>query len=376
MRYEGEIPNTGDKIGLYFCECHSSQLCERFDFDDLEAFAKEYSQIVVIRRDPKMCGEESIEQLKNDIDVHSLDRILLATCAPDKHLEEFRTAAAEKGINRYLVDAINIREQLAAIHANDPEGARIKARDQFAMAMTNLLKARPANKVFAIVDETRCNGCEICYTVCDKGAISMVPDPYGRVQKVSHPDPEKCWGCGVCVTSCPVNVMDMTVYSNEQLEGQVDTFLERLHPDRTNALVFACHWCAYKAADAAGAKGLPIDPDFRIIRSLCSGRIDPDWVLKAVSRGADGVLLMGGKATQCHFKSGNLRTMSRMKLIKLLMDQMGLDGHRFRVEWVNPDEPEQYAFAVNEFISDLRKLGPNPFKSLDTDYSHAQQRKK
>lgn len=376
MSFKYETSNVGDRVGLYFCECHSSQLCERFDFDDLEAFSKEFPQIVLTRRDPKLCGEQSMDVLKNDIKESSLDRVLVATCAPDKHLEEFRAAANEAGINRYLVDAMNIREQLAAIHADDPEGARIKARDQFAMAMTNLLKARPVSKVYAMVDEDRCNGCEICYTVCDKGAISMVPDPSGRVSKIAHPEIDKCWGCGVCVTSCPVNVMDMTVYSNEQLEGQVDAFLERLNPDRTNALVFACHWCAYQAADAAGSKGLAIDPDFRIVRSLCSGRIDPDWVLKAVSKGADGVLLLGGKPNQCHFKSGNIRTMSRMKLIKLLMDQMGLDGHRFRVEWVNPEEPDEYARVVNEFISDLRQLGPNPMKSLDTDYSHAVQRKK
>ncbi len=371
MNPPGESPAPGDRVGVYLCECHSSGLCDRFDFDDLAAFAEEFPETVLLRRDPKLCGEGSLQQLKDDIADHDLDRILLATCAPDKHLEEFREAAGEAGINRYLVNAVNIREQISSIHEGDPAKARAKARDQFAMGMADILATRASSKVYALVDETRCSGCEICYTVCDKDTISMVPDPYGQVKNVAYIDPEKCWGCGVCVTSCPVDAMDMTVYSNDQMEAQLQAFLDRISPDRTNALVFACHWCAYQAADAAGAAGIPIDPDFRIIRTLCSGRVDPNWVLKAVSRGADGVLLMGGKPTKCHFKSGNLRTMTRMKLIKLLLDQMGLDGHRFRVEWVNPEEPEAYAQVVNEFISDLRQLGPNPLMSRDTDYSHA-----
>ncbi|MDI3482198.1 MAG: hypothetical protein PWQ88_69 [Candidatus Methanomethylophilaceae archaeon] len=368
-------PNPGDRVGVYFCECHSSGLCDRFDFDDLETFAHEFPQVVLIRRNPKLCGKEAIEGIKKDIKEHSLKRILVATCAPDKHLEEFRTAAVEAGLNRYLVDAVNIREQLAFIHTKDPEKARKKARDQFAMGMANLMAVKPADKVYAIVDETKCNGCEICYTVCDKDAITMIPDPYGRVSKISHPEPDKCWGCGVCVTSCPVNVMDMSVYSNAQMEAQVDTFIERMEPNMINSLVFACHWCAYPAGDAAGAEGIEIEPDFRIIRTLCSGRVNPDWVLKALSRGADGVLLMGGKPNHCHFNTGNIRTMRRMKLIKFLMEQMGLDGRRFRVEWVNPDEPYEYANIVNSFVNDLRKLGPNPLSSRESDYSSAKNKK-
>ncbi len=371
MNAPEESPAPGDRVGVYLCECHSRGLSEKFDFDDLAAFAKEFPQTVLLRRDSKLCGDSSLEQLKSDIVDHDLDRVLLATCAPDKHLEEFREAAGEAGMNRYLVNSVNIREQISAIHQGDPGKARDKARDQFAMGMADLLATKPSSKVYALVDETICNGCEICYTVCDKDTISMVPDPYGRVSKVANVAPEKCWGCGVCVTSCPVDALDMTVYSNAQMLSQLDTFLSRISSDCTNALVFACHWCAYQAADAAGAAGIPIDPDFRMIRTLCSGRIDPNWVLKALSKGADGGLLMGGKPTKCHFKSGNLRTMTRMKLIKLLLDQMGLDRRRFRVEWVNPEEPEVYAQVVNEFISDLRELGPNPLLSRDSDYSHA-----
>ena len=112
-----------------------------------------------------------------------------------------------------------------------------------------------------------------------------------------------------------------------------------------------------------------MDPHFRVIRTLCSGRVDPDWIIRALSGGADGVLLMGGEPGHCHFETGNIRTMSRMKLLKIFLMQMGFDENRFKVEWVDKDEPEKFREVVSQFINEVREIGPNPMKTLDEEYT-------
>ena len=366
-----QMNSVTPRIGVFLCRCHGSGSCEVLDFQRLKDYLKKYSDVVFIEEHDNFCSDESRELFKKTIKRERLDRVLLGMCSPSKHLEEFRESAVEIGMNQYMVDAVNIREQIAYIHVEELEEAQLKLHDQFAMGLAKLRVTLPADKVYAVVDEHKCNGCEICYTVCDKEAIKMVPDTHGRVKKISSIDLDKCWGCGVCVTSCPVHAMDMTIYSNKEMTAQVDAFIENMRKGDLNVLILSCHWCAYPAADAAGKNRMNIDPHFRSIRTLCSGRVDPDWILKAITSGADGVLLLGGKPHACHFESGNMRTMTRMKLIKLLLSQTGLHDNRFHVEWMDPEDPVRYAQVVNDFIADLRKLGPNPLASIDSDYSSA-----
>lgn len=365
------MSSTTPRIGIFLCRCHDSGSCEVLDFERLAGHLKKHSDVVFLEEHTNLCSEESKKSFKKVIKKQKLDRVLLGMCTPSKHLEEFRELAGEAGLNRYMVDSVNIREQIAFIHADEPEEAQLKLHDQFDMGLAKLRATVPAEKVYALVNERKCNGCEICYTVCDKDAITMVPDVHGRVASISSVDKDKCWGCGVCVTSCPVHAMDMTIYSNKEMVAQLDAFIENMRKDKLNVLVLSCHWCAYPAADEAGKQRIKIDPHFRSIRTLCSGRVDPDWILKAITSGVDGVLLLGGKPHACHFESGNMRTMSRMKLIKLLLSQTGLHDNRFHVEWMDPADPVRYAQVVNDFITELRKLGPNPLTSIDSDYSSA-----
>ncbi len=359
------------RIGVFLCECHDEGSCDMLDFKRLKAFLNEYEDIVFVGEYDHMCSAETLQAFKDNVKSMSLNRVVLGMCSPTKHLEKFRDAAEEVGLNRFLVDGVNMREQVAFIHLGEPEEMQVKLADQFAMAIAKARVSRPASEIYAVVDDLRCNGCHICATVCDKGAIEMIPDPSGRVKEISRIDAEQCVGCGVCVTSCPVAALDMTVHSNAEMNAQLDSFIERMRPDKLNVLVLSCQWCAYPAADAAGSARLPIRPDFRHMMTLCTGRADPDWMLKAITRGADGVLLLGGKAQACHFKSGNIRTMSRMKLVKLFMSQLGLDDKRLQVKWVDPADGKAYADAVNEFIEDLSKMGPNPLLTRDEDYSSA-----
>ena len=199
------------RIGVFLCRCHDKGSCDMLDFARLREFLQGYKDIVLVEEQDHLCSPESMQGFKESIADNRLNRIILGMCSPNKHLEEFRDAAKEMGVNRYLVDSVNIREQIAFIHLDEPEEMQVKLADQFAMAIAKSRATQPADKVYAVVDDHRCNGCHICYTVCDKDAIAMVSDKYGRFSEVAWVDKDKCWGCGVCVTSGPVDAIDMTV---------------------------------------------------------------------------------------------------------------------------------------------------------------------
>jgi F420-non-reducing hydrogenase iron-sulfur subunit len=99
-------------------------------------------------------------------------------------------------------------------------------------------------------------------------------------------------------------------------------------------------------------------PNVRVIRVMCSGRMDPTFVLKAFQEGADGVLMAGCHPGDCHYQSGNMKTLRRIPLLKRLMSQLGIEPERLRLEWVSASEGEIYKNVINEFVEQIRALGP------------------
>jgi len=127
-------------------------------------------------------------------------------------------------------------------------------------------------------------------------------------------------------------------------------------------LAFCCNWCAYAGADLAGVSRLQYPPNIRIIRVMCSGRVDPEFVLKAFALGADGVLVLGCHPGDCHYLSGNYKTMRRVLLTKRLLEQFGMEQERLKLEWVSAAEGARFAQVVTDFTSRVKELGPNPLK--------------
>jgi F420-non-reducing hydrogenase iron-sulfur subunit len=123
-------------------------------------------------------------------------------------------------------------------------------------------------------------------------------------------------------------------------------------------VAFLCNWCTYVAADAAGVSRFLQKPNVRVIRVNCSGMVDPSYIVKAFASGADGVLVGGCWPGDCHYVSGNIKTMRRVPLLKKLLGQLGVDDLRFRLKWIAASEPSQFAKTVNEMTEDVRKLGP------------------
>lgn len=121
---------------------------------------------------------------------------------------------------------------------------------------------------------------------------------------------------------------------------------------------FLCNWCAYSGADLAGVSRLKTSPNIRIIRTMCSGRVDPSFILKAFQLGADGVLVAGCHFGDCHYIEGNFKTMRRIEMLKMILPQFGINPDRLRLEWISAAEAEKYAKVSFEFTEEIKKLGP------------------
>jgi len=125
---------------------------------------------------------------------------------------------------------------------------------------------------------------------------------------------------------------------------------------------FLCNWCSYAGADLAGTSRIQYPSNLKAIRVMCSGRVDPVFILEALRNGADGVLVAGCHPGDCHYQSGNYKASRRIKLLKKLLDEMGVEPVRVRFEYVSASEGEKFASVVKEFVDDLKKIGPNPLR--------------
>jgi F420-non-reducing hydrogenase iron-sulfur subunit len=123
-------------------------------------------------------------------------------------------------------------------------------------------------------------------------------------------------------------------------------------------VAFFCNWCTYLAADLAGTSRMKYAPNTRVIRVMCSGRVDPQFVLEAFAKGADGVLIGGCHPGDCHYQEGNYKALRRYYLLKRTLREMGIEGERFRLEWISAAEGDRVRTVVNDMVQKLRALGP------------------
>jgi F420-non-reducing hydrogenase iron-sulfur subunit len=122
---------------------------------------------------------------------------------------------------------------------------------------------------------------------------------------------------------------------------------------------FLCNWCSYAGADLAGTSRIHYAPNVRVIRVMCSARVDPTFVLKALHDGADGVLICGCHPGDCHYSEGNYKAMRRYPLLKRLLADYGIEEERVRLEWVSASEGRRFADIVDDMTERVRALGPS-----------------
>lgn len=134
-------------------------------------------------------------------------------------------------------------------------------------------------------------------------------------------------------------------------------------------VAFLCNWCSYTGADLAGTSRTKYSESVRIVRVMCSGRIDPTFVLKAFREGADGVLISGCHPGDCHYHEGNYKALRRYHLLVPYLIQMGIEPERIRLEWVSASEGNRFAQIVDEMTATLRTLGPSKVQATMANYA-------
>ncbi len=125
-------------------------------------------------------------------------------------------------------------------------------------------------------------------------------------------------------------------------------------------IAFACNWCSYAGADLAGVSRIQYPPTTRVIRVMCSGRVSPMFVLEALRAGADGVLVTGCHLGDCHYISGNEKAVRNVEIARSLIELLGIEPQRLRLEWISAAEGARFAEVVKEFTEQVRELGANP----------------
>jgi F420-non-reducing hydrogenase iron-sulfur subunit len=123
-------------------------------------------------------------------------------------------------------------------------------------------------------------------------------------------------------------------------------------------VAFFCNWCTYLAADLAGTSRIKYAPNAEVVRVMCSGRVDVQFVLRAFAKGADGVLIGGCHPGDCHYQEGNYKALRRYRLLKRLLKQMGIEEQRLRLEWISAAEGDRVRVVINEMVQQLKVLGP------------------
>jgi len=143
-------------------------------------------------------------------------------------------------------------------------------------------------------------------------------------------------------------------------------------PFEPRIVAFFCNWCTYTASDLAGTARMRYAPNARVIRLMCSGRVDPQFVLTALRQGADGVLIGGCHPGDCHYQEGNYKCRRRFELLRRLVAQMGIEPERLRLEWISASEGEKLRDVVNDMVEQVRRLGPLSLEPVPRPHGAAQ----
>lgn len=208
--------------------------------------------------------------------------------------------------------------------------------------------------IVAEINPDNCIGCNKCFEVCPFGAIGIDLTAGKTVSEVNQ---LLCKGCGTCVSICPGQAIKLNHFTSKQIEVMITESM-KVKNISPKIVAFLCNWCSYAGADTAGVSRFQYPPNARIIRVMCSGRIDPNFVLQAFLEGADAVFIGGCHLGDCHYLEGNFNAEKMFKKLAKLTNQIGVDRKRLRLEWISASEGKRFAEVMREFIDEIAELGP------------------
>ncbi len=227
-----------------------------------------------------------------------------------------------------------------------------------AASRANILMSKGEVKVPAItarIDPDKCTACGMCARICPYHAIEG-----GKEQGYYQVIQAACQGCGACVPECKFGAVDQTHFTDQQIVSQIDSLLA--NDPHNKILAFACNWCSYAGADFAGVSRIQYPPNVRIIRTMCSARVSPAWLERALMLGVGGVLVSGCHPGDCHYNNANKHTARRAEKFWKRMEKVGINENRLRLAWVSAAEGSRFARIVSEMDAGIRKLTAKQIK--------------
>jgi len=200
-----------------------------------------------------------------------------------------------------------------------------------------------------MLDEEPCHLCGRCARVCPFNAIAPPDKKAERHPRIIE---AACAGCGTCSAECPADAISMRHFNDAQLMAQIDALLADRPEEKI--LAFACNWCSYAGGDNAGTSRLQYPTSVRLIRTMCSGRVDEKFVLHAFARGAPLVLVSGCHFADCHYISAVTWTQQRVERLWDRLEKMGIRPERLQLEWISAAEGQKFSKVMHE-LEEIRK---------------------
>ncbi|HET8944122.1 MAG TPA: hydrogenase iron-sulfur subunit, partial [Dehalococcoidia bacterium] len=300
------------------------------------------TDLVVLATALRPPEEDVSQQLKVS---HSEDGFLL-----EKHPKLGPAEAGSPGI--FLAGTVqgpkDVRESIAQGLAAAGKAAALLARDT--------IEKEP---ITAQLDEEKCIFCGRCVPVCPFGAIEMLgPIKQGPMNFIEA----ACQGCGTCAAECNYDAITMPYFTKDQILAQIDAALTQ-NPEQ-KCVVFACNWCSYAGADQAGIEKIQYPSSARIIRSMCSGRIEEGFIARAFDKGAGAVLVTGCRLTErgsdCHYINANQTTIKRFQFWQRKFERKGVIPERLQLQWISASEGREFAAKMREMDAIVKEYAASP----------------
>ncbi len=234
-----------------------------------------------------------------------------------------------------------------------------QGRGAAAHALIPLISGEVENEpLVSIVDPALCIACQKCEEVCNFGAIGV---NFDNDILVSESNPLLCKGCGDCSAACPAGAITMSHFADNQIYPMIREAVRGEYIDeRPRIVAFLCNWCSYAGADTCGVSRFQYPTNIRPIRVMCTGRIPKSFILQAFLEGADGVFIGGCHIGDCHYLEGNYDMLQRYNELKDILESVGINSDRYRLEWVSASEGKRFSQVVTEFVNQIKELGPLP----------------
>ena len=234
-----------------------------------------------------------------------------------------------------------------------------QGRGAAAHALIPLISGEVENEpLVSVVDPALCIACQKCEEVCNFGAIGV---NFDNDVLVSESNPLLCKGCGDCSAACPAGAITMSHFSDNQIYPMIREAVQGEYVDeRPRIVAFLCNWCSYAGADTCGVSRFQYPTNIRPIRVMCTGRIPKRFILQAFLEGADGVFIGGCHIGDCHYLEGNYDMLQRYNELHEILDRVGINPDRYRLEWISASEGKRFSEVVTEFTNKIKELGPLP----------------